>query len=139
MPDCGFGSFLGDNGGGVCATSTSGSGGLVFSSMSNIYDDNSADFNGGGVAVISGGGGDITFLSGNDAFTNNLANTLGGGISLGAEGESLDATIEDATIGGPSPFPLGGNRAGTGGGIAIRSNGGSIVVSNQGNLTCNSP
>src|SRR3972149_8890961 len=36
-----------DNGGGVCVTSSSGTGGVIFTSNTNIYDDNMANVDGG--------------------------------------------------------------------------------------------
>ncbi len=141
--DCGDGSLSDENGAGVCATSTSGMGGLNFTSMSNIYDDNNASSgSGGGLAVIAGGGGNIIFVSGmemggGDTFTNNNANTSGGGIFLGATSAVLNATIENDIIGGDLPFPMGGNTADVGGGIGIDGFGGMIVVSNQGNEVTN--
>jgi hypothetical protein len=143
---CGSGSLTNKNGAGVCATSTSGMGGLNFTSMSNIYDDNDATSSGagGGLAVIAGGGGDIVFesgmeMGGGDTFTNNNALSNGGGIFLGATSAMLDATIHNATIGGDNPFPMGGNAAlAFGGGIGILNVGdGMLVVLNQGNEVTN--
>src|SRR3990172_9863456 len=144
--NCGPGALSGPNGGGVCATSTTmGSGGLNFTSRSNIYNENSATSpqgKGGGLAVIAGGGEDIVFVSGmmmggGDTFNNNTADEDGGGILLAATGAMLDATIHNATIGGDDPFPNGGNEGNQGGGMSIRGEGGSVIVSNQGNLIAN--
>jgi len=143
--NCGPGMLSGPNGAGVCATSTSGSGGLNYTSISNIYKENNATSpqgKGGGLAVIAGGGEDIVFVSGmmmggGDTFTNNTADEDGGGILLAATGAMLDATIHNATIGGDDPFPNGGNEGNQGGGMSIRGEGGSVIVSNQGNLIAN--
>src|SRR3990170_3916948 len=143
--NCGPGMLSGPNGAGVCATSTSGSGGLNYTSISNIYKENNATSpqgKGGGLAVIAGGGEDIVFVSGmmmggGDTFTNNTADEDGGGILLAATGAMLDATIHNATIGGDDPFPNGGNEGNQGGGMSIRGEGGSVIVSNQGNLIVN--
>jgi len=140
--NCG-GVNLGDlNGGGVCAEAD-GSGGLIFTSMSNIYDGNSASDSsakGGGLAVISSGGGVINATIMNDTFTNNQADNDGGGILLASDGSNLNATVDGDFIGINDPFdpPLfGGNQGNQGGGIAIRGDGGSVDVMNQGNSIIN--
>ena len=127
-----------DNGGGVCVDSLMGTGGVNFTSKSNIYDDNEAN-RGGGLAVVAGGMGtgnmNVTIM--NDTFTNNLATQDGGGMLLAATGNSLNATIDNDTIGGDNAFPVDGNQGNQGGGIAIRGEGGSVDVSNQGNTITN--
>jgi len=119
---------LDNDGGGVCATSTS-TGGLIFISDSNIYNNNTAE-SGGGLAVISNSsGGDISASIMNDKFTDNEATLIsggsGGGILLLANGNTLNATIDNTIIGGDDLFPFGGNRAvDDGGGIGIKGDGG---------------
>ena len=131
MPNCD-----GVNGGGVCVTSSSGTGGVIFTSSTNIYDDNMANASGGGLAVITQVGGNIMATTTDDTFTNNSATSLGGAMLFLSDGETLDATISGDIIGGDSPFPLGGNEsAADGGGIVIvGTDDGELNVTSQGNL-----
>ena len=133
MPDCGG---ITDPGGGVCVSSTAGTGGVIFTSGTNIYEDNMANFIGGGLAVITKTGGNINATTMNDTFTNN-SSISGGAMVFVCDGATqLDATISGDIIGGDFPFPLGGNEAGnSGGGIAIFGDGlGELNVTSQGNL-----
>src|SRR3972149_2657363 len=127
-------------GGGVCVTSTLlGTGGVMFTSSSNIYDGNTAGAAGGGLAVANDSEGNFIVTIVNDKFSNN-SSPFGGAMfftSSSSASTSLDATIDNTIIGGNAPFPNGGNEASTGGGIAIRGLGAPITVSNQGNTIMN--
>jgi hypothetical protein len=134
-PNCG----TGDNGGGVCVVSTAGTGGVMFTSSTNIYDANTAGGDlGGGLSVSAITGGNINATSVNDVFTNNSA-AVGGAIFLASGGgKTLNANIHDDVIGGDDPFPNGGNIANaSGGGLFVTDNGGVINVTNQGNFITN--
>ena len=126
-----------DSGGGVCVTSTAGTGGVIFTSSTNIYDDNMANQDGGGLAVKTemGGNSDINATTMNDTFTNNSASSSGGAMLFRSDGQTLDATISGDIIGGDFPFPLGGNESASGGGIAMVGDfDGELNVTSQGNL-----
>ncbi|MDA2921193.1 hypothetical protein MYX76_17170, partial [Desulfobacterota bacterium AH_259_B03_O07] len=107
------------SGGGVCVTSTGGTGDVIFTGNLNIYDNNDADAGGGGVSIIADtSGGNINASFEQDIITfNDALGGAGGGILI-------DAGMNKTVTASLSRTEIGNNTASTfGGGIALTGNG----------------
>ncbi|MCH8028828.1 MAG: putative metal-binding motif-containing protein [Candidatus Dadabacteria bacterium] len=161
---CGAGGFPGA-GGNVCITS-SGAGGVTFTSDGNIYKGGIAPADGGAIAVFPvPGGGPVTFTSMNDTYSDNTAGADGGAIAAfcggGGATSPLTLDIDNGTFTGNTcpgcdggaiilqtldtctltadidDSTFTGNTADSGGALAAIGDGGTLILNNAGNTMSN--